>query len=105
MWQCTPGGAFTSATDQPIESFSNIKSVTQVIDTIKSVLGTDLEPATIPKPDNFIEIPDQFLDSKKLHDFGFAPKIDFTEGVRRTIEWYAKHQDLLTKLGARYVLD
>lgn len=104
-WAAYNVGAFTSASDQPIETFSNIKSVTQVIDTIKGVLGTELEPTTIPKPDNFIEIPDQFLDSKKLHDFGFVPKIDFEEGVARTIEWYGKHQDLLTKLGARYVLD
>lgn len=104
-WAAYNVGAFTSGSDRPIEAYSNIKSVTQVIDTIKGVLGTDLEPTTIPKPDNFIEIPDQFLDSKKLHDFGFAPKVEFEEGVRRTIEWYAKHQDLLTKLGARYVLD
>jgi UDP-glucose 4-epimerase len=23
-------------------------------------------------------------------DFGFAPKIDFTEGLRRTVEWYSQ---------------
>ena len=78
--------------------------MTQVIDTISEIIGSDLVPTTIPKADNFIEIPDQYLDSAKLHDFGFAPTVGFEEGVRRTVDWYREHQDLLTRLGARHVL-
>ncbi|MDO7867860.1 NAD-dependent epimerase/dehydratase family protein [Nocardioides jiangxiensis] len=103
-WSSYNVGAFTSGLGLEPREFSNIRSVTQVIDTIGKVVGSDLEPVTIPKPDNFIEIPDQFLDSKKLHDFGYTPKIDFEEGVERSVEWYRNHSALFNKLGAKYVL-
>lgn len=103
-WSSYNVGAYSSGLGLAPESFSNICSVTQVIDTIRKVTGSDLEPVTIPKPDNFIEIPDQFLDSQKLHDFGFQPKIDFEEGVARSVEWYQGHSELLNKWGAKYVL-
>jgi CDP-glucose 4,6-dehydratase len=103
-WSAYNIGSFTSASDKPVSEYSNIKSVAQVIDTIQSVLKTELVPVTIPKAENFIEIPDQFLDSRKLHDFGFTPEIGFPEGIERTVEWYRTHRELLSKLGARYVL-
>jgi CDP-glucose 4,6-dehydratase len=103
-WAAYNVGSFTSASDKASSEYSNIKSVKQVIETIQSGLQTETEPVTIPKAQNFIEIPDQFLDSRKLHEFGFKPQIGFEEGIERTIEWYRKHQELLAKLGARYVL-
>jgi CDP-glucose 4,6-dehydratase len=103
-WSSFNVGSYTTAVDRPVSEYSNIKSVAQVIDTIRRAMDTNVEPKTIPKADNFIEIPDQFLDSRKLHGFGFVPEIDFDEGVRRTIEWYREHNGLLSRLGARYVL-
>ncbi|HJR90602.1 MAG TPA: NAD(P)-dependent oxidoreductase [Aeromicrobium sp.] len=102
-WSAYNVGSFESRTGRPVEDYSNIQSVIGVISTLQSVLGTSFEPETIPKPDNFIEIPDQFLDSGKLHEFGFAPQVEFEEGVKRTVEWYRDHQELLTKLGSRYM--
>jgi CDP-glucose 4,6-dehydratase len=103
-WAAYNVGSFTARDDRQPEDFGNIRSVRQVIDQIGSIVGADLEPVTIPKPENFIEIPDQFLDSSKLHDFGFAPKIDFEEGLRRTVAWYTQHEELLSRAGARHVL-
>ena len=103
-WAAYNVGSFSSAKGQNPEDYSNIRSVRQVIEQVGGVVGTSLEPVTIPKPENFIEIPDQFLDSTKLHDFGFTPEIEFEEGLRRTVEWYTKHQDLLSRAGARHVL-
>ncbi len=103
-WAAFNVGSFSTALGKEPTDYDNIRSVRQVIEQVGGVLGADLEPVTIPKPDNFIEIPDQFLDSSKLHDFGFTPEIDFAEGLRRTIEWYAKNQDFFTRAGARYVL-
>lgn len=104
-WAAYNVGSFSSADARAVSEYSNIKSVTGVIETIKSVLGVTVEPVVIPKAENFIEIPDQFLDSAKLHAFGFKPVVEFEEGVRRTVDWYEKNQDLLSKLGARYILD
>jgi CDP-glucose 4,6-dehydratase len=103
-WAAYNVGSFTTRDDRQPEDFGNIRSVRQVIDQIASIVGADLEPVTIPKPDNFIEIPDQFLDSSKLHDFGFTPKVDFEEGLRRTVAWYTEHEELLSRAGARHVL-
>jgi CDP-glucose 4,6-dehydratase len=101
-WSAYNVGSYSAAQGKTIEEFSNIRSVRQVIDLLRKEMGSTLEPQTIPKAENFIEIPDQFLDSQKLHDFGFVPKIDFEEGIRRSVEWYTKNQDLLTRLGARW---
>lgn len=103
-WAAYNVGSFTTAEGKEPQEFSNIRSVRQVIEQIGGILDNSLESVTIPKPDNFIEIPDQFLDSSKLHDFGFAPKIDFEEGLSRTVEWYTKNQDLFTRAGARHIL-
>jgi CDP-glucose 4,6-dehydratase len=103
-WSSYNVGSYSSTLDQPASEFSNIRSVTSVIESIRKVTGSTLEPRTIPKAENFIEIPDQFLDSKKLHDFGFVPQVGFEEGVQLTVDWYREHQELLTKLGARHVL-
>ncbi len=103
-WAAYNVGSFSPSQDKQPEDFSNIRSVRQVIDQIAGIVGADLEPTTIPKPDNFIEIPDQFLDSSKLHEFGFEPQIEFEEGLRRTVAWYTEHEELLSRAGARHVL-
>jgi CDP-glucose 4,6-dehydratase len=101
-WSAYNVGSYTASSGKPIEEFSNIRSVRQVIDLLCKEMDTSLEPQTIPKADNFIEIPDQFLDSKKLHDFGFVHQIDFEDGLRRSVDWYSKNQELLTRLGAHW---
>jgi hypothetical protein len=30
--------------------------------------------------------------------------VGFSEGIRRTIDWYREHQEWLTRLGAHYVV-
>ena len=102
-WAAFNVGSYSAAQGQP-EQLGNIRSVRQVIDQIAGIVGQDLDPVTIPKPDNFIEIPDQFLDSSKLHDFGFMPRVDFEEGLRRTVSWYTQHEELLSRAGALHVL-
>ncbi|HUS22920.1 MAG TPA: hypothetical protein VMZ66_13015, partial [Aeromicrobium sp.] len=81
----------------------NIQSVTSVIEMLQERLGTKLQPNTIPKPDNFIEIPDQFLNSQKLHNFGYVPQTSFDKGIEQTVEWYQQNRALLSKLGSRYL--
>ena len=88
-------GSYTPG--QSIEENGNIKSVLQVIEEIRSIVGSDVAPQTIPKADNFIEIPDQFLDSTKLFDLGYRPTVEFADGVGRTVDWYRTHEDLLTR--------
>ncbi len=102
-WSAYNVGSYQSRSNRPIEEFDSIQSVIGVIDTLRRVLGSSMEPITIPKPDNFIEIPDQFLDSQKLHDFGFVPQTPFEEGLRRTVDWYAENRELLARLGSRYL--
>lgn len=87
------------------DNFDSIRTVLDVIGSIQKSMGFKAEAATIPKPDNFIEIPDQYLDSSKLHELGFTPTISFDEGLKRTIQWYKDNSDELTKLGAKYVID
>lgn len=34
-----------------------------------------------------------FIDSGKLHKLGWSPKTSFKDGLKTTIDWYAKHKD------------
>lgn len=89
---------YPRASDSP-----NIRSVVNVIQQLKDALCTDIEPVIIPKPANFIEIPDQYLDSSKLMQLGFEPKVDFDEGIRKTIDWYVSNREYLSRLGFSYL--
>jgi len=33
---------------------------------------------------------------------GFEPKTGFREGIEKTVDWYLRHRDLASKIGARY---
>lgn len=82
----------------------NIRTVVQVIDQIKSKLGkSDVESQIVPKPANFIEIPDQYADSSKILNMGFESKTTLDEGLDKTIEWYKQNSDHLIRVGYKYL--
>jgi GDP-L-fucose synthase len=44
------------------------------------------------KPDG---MPIKVLDSSRLAGLGWAPKVSFAEGLRRTFDWYLQHTEAL----------
>lgn len=49
----------------------------------------DLEPVIIPREPQFKEIQKQYINSSKLFlKTGWHPKVNLTEGLRRSIDWY-----------------
>ena len=91
-------------TVQNLERCGKIRNVTDVISTLRKKVK-NICPIIIEKPENFIEIPDQYLDSSKIKALGFKPKISFDEGLKRTVAWYKKHFDVLEKIANRYTND
>ena len=69
----------------------------------KKMKKEHLQPQTIPKDVNFIEIPDQYLDSSKIMRLGFNTQTAFSEGLDATIRWYEANRDYLRRLGDNYV--
>ena len=92
---------------ETVENFKHcekIRNVTDVISTLRKKVK-NIRPIIIEKPENFIEIPDQYLDSSKIKTLGFTPRISFDEGLDRTVAWYKKHFDVLEKIANRYTND
>ncbi|MDO8463183.1 MAG: NAD-dependent epimerase/dehydratase family protein [bacterium] len=80
----------------------SIRSVVSIIDLLRRRVR-DIAPVTRAKPANFIEIPDQFLDSKKIRALGFHPRVSFEEGIERSIAWYRSNEAYLRPFAFRYM--
>jgi nucleoside-diphosphate-sugar epimerase len=49
------------------------------------------------------EIPRQYVDATKLRELtGWEPRVDLDDGLRRTVDWYRTHPEVLpaTPVGA-----
>ncbi len=64
-------------------------SLNDLVDNLNLLLGTDLKPRYAPIRTG--DIRDSLADvSKALNGFGYEPRVDFREGLRRTAEFF-KH--------------
>jgi CDP-glucose 4,6-dehydratase len=83
------GEAFNAGSGRP-------HSVLEVVSTVCRVAGSDVEPdirgSGVPPG----EIPRQYVDATKLRErTGWEPRHDLEAGLRRTVEWYRAHPDVL----------
>lgn len=101
-WPSFNFGSYTKDETTRLAECNKIKSVDDVITLLRKKIK-NVQPKIIEKPANFIEIPDQYLDSSKIRKLGFTPKVSFEEGLDKTIEWYKKNYDILEKSAFRYI--
>src|SRR5262249_29001597 len=74
-WSAYNVGSYAPRGSFHVEDCANIRSVSQVIQAITKKMARErLSPEVIPKDENFIEIPDQYLDSSKLIQLGYKTK-------------------------------
>lgn len=86
------GRAFNVAADERY-------TVEQVIRTISQEMGVPYDVEVRPRAKNFREIPMQRVDASALKALGWAPRVSFAEGLKRTVAWYAKACEELGKGG------
>lgn len=101
-WPAFNVGSYTTEHLDDIKKCTSIKSVSSLINILRKEVN-DLDPITIPKPANFIEIPDQYIDASKLFALGFVPKVSFEEGIIKTIDWYKENFSKLEKFAGKYL--
>lgn len=79
------GEAYNLSTEIPL-------SVVDIVDRIRAVMGSTLEPQILGEACH--EIPHQFLSAEKARTtLGWQPLFTLEEGLRRTIAWYTRfHQ-------------
>lgn len=91
IWQLVRDGrgageAFNAGGDAP-------HSVLEIVRLVCEAAGVELEPDVRGAPDLPGEIPRQYVDSSKLHEWsGWSPQVELGEGLRRTVDWYRKHR-------------
>ena len=69
------------------------KSIAEIADLVLELTGKppDLKQIVPDRPGHDRRY---LLDSSKIRDeLGWAPEIDFDEGLRTTVDWYAEHRD------------
>ena len=62
--------------------------VNELVGVLNNLLGTSIKPSYVSERKG--EIRHSIADISKARDLGFNPKIDFEEGLRRTLEHYRK---------------
>jgi len=101
-WASFSVGNYTTAELRDVTQCESIRSVDSIIALLRQKVR-DIKPATRAKPANFIEIPDQYLDTSKLHALGFRPRMRFVEGIDHAIAWYRANLPYLIPLAFRYM--
>jgi CDP-glucose 4,6-dehydratase len=103
-WSAYNVGSYAPSGSFRPEDCANIRNVTQVIGDISRKMSKGhLSAKIIPKDVNFIEIPDQYLDSSKLMKRGFKTAFNLSEGLDDTIRWYTDNWEHLRRLGDKYL--
>jgi len=83
------GEAFNAGGGEP-------HSVLELVELVCAAAGTRVEPDIRGQGVPAGEIARQFVDPGKLRDLtGWAPAVSLEEGLRRTVEWYRAHAEVL----------
>jgi CDP-glucose 4,6-dehydratase len=81
------GEAFNAGGEHP-------HSVREVVAAIAAAAGAEVEPQFLGEGSPEGEIDRQFVDSSKLRELtGWRPRVELSEGLRRTLEWYSAHPE------------
>jgi CDP-glucose 4,6-dehydratase len=82
------GEAFNAGWGRP-------RAVREVVDLIRELGDTEVEPEYRGSGNPSGEIDRQYLDSTKIrHAVGWEPRVDLREGLERTLGWYAAHTEV-----------
>jgi len=72
-------------------SFGRSTSILEIISLFEKILGYTIEIATGPQFD--FDVQNVFLDNRKFAAaYGWSPKTDIKQGIRKTIEWRTDHK-------------
>jgi len=83
------GEAFNAGGGEP-------HSVLEVVELVCRAAGTDVEPDIRGAGTPEGEIDRQYVDATKLHDLtGWSPQVALEDGLRRTVDWYRRHPEVL----------
>jgi len=67
-------------------------SLLDLLEGIKKALGSDIEPEFTPSRVGDVRTSKADI-SRAQRDFGYKVSVSFNEGLKRTIEWYCKHDN------------
>jgi len=77
----------------PVSLIDFVKKTAEIVKTINSNFSLDLTVKPFPKDRKKIEIGDYIASWKKINKiYGWKPKVDLTQGLRKTIEYYLKYK-------------
>jgi len=72
-------------------SFGRSTSILEIISLFEKIFGYTIEIATGPQFD--FDVQNVFLDNRKFAAaYGWSPKTDIKQGIRKTIEWRTDHK-------------
>lgn len=101
-WTAFNGGSYGKADLTDVFRCSNIASVRTVVKLLQeSVKNNPVE--IIMKPQEYVEIPDEYLDSSKILELGFVGSINLQEGIKKCAQWYNENFEKIKNIASSQI--
>lgn len=88
-WTAFNVGSYSTQGLKKLNLCKNIASVTEVIKLLCKHIAK-IKPELIASHREYVEIPDEYLDSSKILKLGYKSLTSLEEGIKKTIAWYKK---------------
>lgn len=90
---CVQANLLAAANDKIVGDYFNVAcggqfTLNEMLDILREIIGTDIKAKYVAERQG--DIKHSYASVNKLKEFGYEPKVEFKEGVRRTVEFYKK---------------
>lgn len=96
-------GNYSNLEKNNVKDCEHIQSVSSLMALICELSNLGIKPLEKMPTKPFIEIGNQFNDSSKLFELGYAPKFSMKKGLMQSFNWYNEHKDYCTALAGKYL--
>lgn len=88
---CVQANLLAASSDSMVGDYYNVAcgdqyTLNQMLDILREIIGTDIQAKYDPPREG--DIMHSYASINKIRQFGYKPSVDFTEGLKRTVDFF-----------------